>query len=234
MFLSTIVISYNRKELTKYFIDSYNATTPKGSGELIVVDNASTNGAIEYLKKAKDQGLIQKLILNKKNNFIGKAWNQGFEISDPKADYIGKFDNDHYFENGWYENFLNIIKITKNPEAVITTYSPKKHDKKQVKNLKYLQIKGDIGACYYLNKDFIKKHNILFKPVMKMDTARNKQILDAVRKKNGKVFRLMPPYVTREKERYSDPKYEQYYKETFGSRGLLREWEKRAAKERQK
>ena len=58
-FASISVTSYNRKELTKYCINSIIKNTPKKNFELIVVDNQSTDGTINMLKKMHSDKLSQ-------------------------------------------------------------------------------------------------------------------------------------------------------------------------------
>jgi glycosyltransferase involved in cell wall biosynthesis len=66
---------------------------------LIVIDNASTDGTVDYLKFAKQHGLIDKLILNTENKGIAEPKNQGLEIVKELAKtqeikYVCISDND--------------------------------------------------------------------------------------------------------------------------------------------
>lgn len=59
---SIVILSYNTLSYTKLCIESIRAYTKK-SYEIIVVDNASTDGSLEWLKEQPDI----KLIANREN-----------------------------------------------------------------------------------------------------------------------------------------------------------------------
>lgn len=74
---SIIILSYNTQELLELCLDSIRLNTKAASYELIVVDNASSDGSVEYLQQ---QGDI-KVIYNSENMGFPKACNQGLEIA---------------------------------------------------------------------------------------------------------------------------------------------------------
>lgn len=74
---SIIVLSYNTLKLTWECIRSIQRFTEPGTYEIIVVDNASTDGSVEYLKEQKDL----KVIFNQENMGFPKGCNQGIEIA---------------------------------------------------------------------------------------------------------------------------------------------------------
>jgi GT2 family glycosyltransferase len=84
--LSIIIVSYNTKDVTKECLASvkkyYGEELKKGSYELIVVDNASSDGTPEELEKDKDI----KLIKSKENLGFSKGNNLG--IKEAKGRYI--------------------------------------------------------------------------------------------------------------------------------------------------
>src|SRR5437870_12106175 len=67
---------------------------PDKAGEIIVVDNASTDGTPEYLNSVGVTG-----IRNAKNRVCAKAWNQGIQAS--KGDVIGIMSTDSIVTWGW-------------------------------------------------------------------------------------------------------------------------------------
>ena len=81
MKLSIITLTYNNLSYTKKFIESLYKYTQ--DFELIIVDNGSTDGTVEYLKTLNSV----KLILNKENLGFSKGNNQGIGIAE--GEYIG-------------------------------------------------------------------------------------------------------------------------------------------------
>lgn len=47
---SIVLLSYNTRELTQNCIESIRRYTPRGSYEIIVIDNASHDGSVEWLR----------------------------------------------------------------------------------------------------------------------------------------------------------------------------------------
>src|SRR6187399_341404 len=78
MQLSVIIVSYNSMELIENCLFSIEKAMQTMDGEIIIVDNNSTDGSREYLPP-KFPGL--KFIFNKENSGFAKACNQGSKIS---------------------------------------------------------------------------------------------------------------------------------------------------------
>lgn len=104
---SFVILSYNLLEYTKVCVESIRAKTPESSREIVVVDNASEDGSVEWLRAQKDVVLVE----NKENSGFPKGCNIGIEASDKEND-IFLLNNDTYMtENalfwlrmGLYEN----------------------------------------------------------------------------------------------------------------------------------
>lgn len=99
-----ILLTYNHVELTKDCIESIRKFTKKGTYELIVVDNASTDETVSYLKKQKDI----KLILNKENKGFPIGCNQGIEASDSTTDIL-LLNNDTVVTTNWLTNLKTCL-----------------------------------------------------------------------------------------------------------------------------
>ncbi len=95
MKLSVITLTLNKLEYTKNFIESLKKYT--NDFELIIVDNGSTDGTVEYIKSMPDIKLIQ----NAENNGFSKGNNQGIEIA--QGEYIGFLNNDILLYPNWFE-----------------------------------------------------------------------------------------------------------------------------------
>ena len=108
MKLSIITLTYNHLKYTKKFIESLYKYT--NDFELIIVDNGSTDGTVEYLKKLETE-LGIKLILNKENLGFSKGNNQGIEIA--QGEYIGFLNNDILLYPNWFEECEKVFEKEK-------------------------------------------------------------------------------------------------------------------------
>lgn len=79
--LSVIVVSYNTKDITLQCVTSLSSKLDNEhiAYEIIIVDNCSTDGSVEALKKL-DYGNL-KIIYNTQNKGYGKANNQGLKTA---------------------------------------------------------------------------------------------------------------------------------------------------------
>ncbi len=127
--VSIIILTHNQLEYTKKCIDSIFQHT-KTPFELIIVDNNSTDGTVQYLKSeiaknkiplpGTEQGNIEKhdqdipvhqknkfrikIIENKENKGFAEGNNQG--IIEAKGDYILLLNNDTVVTPGWLERLI--------------------------------------------------------------------------------------------------------------------------------
>jgi GT2 family glycosyltransferase len=88
--------------LTKRLLESIRVHTPQGH-ELIVVDNASTDGTVDYLKGQPDM----KIIFNPKNLGFPKACNRGVKAAT--GDNILFLNNDTVVTENWLGNMLRLL-----------------------------------------------------------------------------------------------------------------------------
>ena len=70
---SFVILSYNLLDYTKKCIESIRLTTSERAREIVVVDNASEDGSVEWLREQKDIVLVE----NKENVGFPKGCNQG-------------------------------------------------------------------------------------------------------------------------------------------------------------
>lgn len=141
---SIVIASYNCKEMMKDCINSIRTYCPPGSYEIIVVDNASTDGIAEWLSTQNDI----KIILNKENKGFGPASNQGAAIAVPDNDIfflnndtivppnaifwlkMGLYENDTIGATGCMSNYVNnnqMIDISFDTTADMLSFA-KKHN----------------------------------------------------------------------------------------------------------
>jgi hypothetical protein len=100
MDVSVIIVNYNTLELTKNTIESVIEKTKGLKYEIILVDNASIDGSIEFFENNYKNKII--FIKNSENLGFGRANNKGIEIA--KGKYIFLLNSDTLLTN-------NAIKI---------------------------------------------------------------------------------------------------------------------------
>lgn len=107
MHIHSVIISYNRKELTKQTLQSY-LDTVSIPHSLVIVDNGSSPDTIDWLKS-----LEIPIILLEKNKYPGYATNRGWELAPKETTYFHRIDNDTLFLSGWCENMIESFKDLK-------------------------------------------------------------------------------------------------------------------------
>lgn len=106
-FTSIIILTINKLEYTKLCIESIRKFTPKDKYEIIVVDNNSTDGTVQWLKSQNDI----KVIFNKTNEGFPKGCNQGIKIA--KGESILLLNNDIIVTPSWINNLDRALYSSK-------------------------------------------------------------------------------------------------------------------------
>ena len=96
---SIIILTYNNLSLTKDCIESIFKYTEKDSYETIVVDNASTDDTVAYLKEQKNI----KTIFNSENVGFPKGCNMGIQLASKDNDIL-LLNNDTIVTTNWLKN----------------------------------------------------------------------------------------------------------------------------------
>lgn len=121
--LSVIILNLNTKEITQQAIESIEKSYPKevkdGTYEVILVDNASTDGSQEVFKKFQKTTTIKKfhLVLNPENTGFSAGNNKGLEYSD--GDYILFLNSDTIVNDKVFPYMINFLK--EHPDAGAAT-----------------------------------------------------------------------------------------------------------------
>lgn len=117
-----MMVTYNRLELTKQTLGNLFKTTDYPF-YLIIVDNGSTDGTVEYLdkfleKKPTDNEFLQQIIVrkNKTNRGIATGRNQALLEADKLSDtlWYSTLDNDVLLPNGWLSECIDVLMKNKN------------------------------------------------------------------------------------------------------------------------
>ncbi len=103
---SIIIPLFNKVEYTRKCIEAiYQNTGSEISFEVILVDNASSDGTKKYLAEAKQRYPNLKFIRNEKNLKFARACNQGAKMA--KGRYLVFLNNDTEPESGWLRNAIS-------------------------------------------------------------------------------------------------------------------------------
>src|SRR5512145_2380841 len=101
--LTVIIPNYNGKHFLKECFKSL--MNQNYSFEVIIVDNASEDGSVEYIEKNYPEFI---LIQNKENLGFAAAVNQGINLS--KTEYIFLLNNDVELEADCIPNIVNCLE----------------------------------------------------------------------------------------------------------------------------
>lgn len=102
--ISVIVLCYNQLEYTKQCVRSVLEQTAYPNYELVIVDNNSTDGTVNYLKQIASENVNVKIVLNQDNRGFAGGNNDGIAVSD--GDYIVLLNNDTIVTRGWLTGLL--------------------------------------------------------------------------------------------------------------------------------
>ncbi len=102
--ISIIVLTYNNLDYTKACINSIVEWTAYPNYELIIVDNASSDGTPEYLKRFASLHPQTKVIVNSQN--LGFAVGNNVGLKNAKGDYFVLLNNDTIVSRGWLSRIM--------------------------------------------------------------------------------------------------------------------------------
>lgn len=106
MDVSVIIVNYNTKELTKNCIDSIFGNTSGITFEVILVDNASTDGSVELFEK---DDRIQFIECGENFGF-GRANNLGYQFANGK--YLFFLNSDTLLVNNAVKLFFDKMEVS--------------------------------------------------------------------------------------------------------------------------
>ncbi len=101
--VSIVILTYNQIDYTRLCLESLRSCTT-WPHELIVVDNGSTDGTVEYLRSLPDV----KLILNDENLGFARGCNQGMALAE--GEFILLLNNDTVLTPGWLDNLVECAR----------------------------------------------------------------------------------------------------------------------------
>ena len=109
--ISVVVVTYNNQEFTRACLASLDDYSQYENIEIIVIDNASSDGSPAFLAEWASGKENRKLILNEDNRGFAAANNQGLEIAT--GDYLVMLNNDTYVTPGWVRTLVRHLERDK-------------------------------------------------------------------------------------------------------------------------
>jgi len=122
--LSIIIVSFNTKKLLVNCINSIRKNVKNLEYEVIVIDNASTDGSVQAVINQQRQDPDIKLIGNRRNLGFGTANNQGMKIA--KGKYILLLNSDTLILDGVLGEMVTWMR--KHPDVGIASCALKNED----------------------------------------------------------------------------------------------------------
>jgi glycosyltransferase involved in cell wall biosynthesis len=108
--ISVIIVTYNRLELLRKCMESLRVQTlAKDKYEVIVVDDGSTDGTIEYLKQLDWQ--LQPFVDIYFNEHKGYVHARNFGVSKATGKYVSFTDDDCIPEERWLEKVIETFEM---------------------------------------------------------------------------------------------------------------------------
>jgi GT2 family glycosyltransferase/glycosyltransferase involved in cell wall biosynthesis len=111
--ISIIVLTYNNLDYTKQCLHSLESYTDYRNLEIIVVDNASSDGSREFLAEWVKHDPRRVFLPNEANLGFSAGNNVGLRVA--KGDYLVVLNNDTYVTPGWLRTLRN--QLHRHPEA---------------------------------------------------------------------------------------------------------------------
>lgn len=105
---SVVVLTYNNLELTRACLESLERHTQRGAYEAIVVDNASTDGTQDFLRRWSEGRNDRIVILNEANRGFAAGNNQGLAVA--RGAYLVMLNNDTEVTQGWLPTLMNHLR----------------------------------------------------------------------------------------------------------------------------
>ncbi|HHW03154.1 MAG TPA: glycosyltransferase [Thermoanaerobacterales bacterium] len=169
---SIIVLTCNQLEYTKKCLNSVRIYTDVPY-EIIIVDNGSTDGTVDFLEKQNDITLVK----NDKNLGFAKGCNQGIKIS--KGEFIVLLNNDTIVTKNWLRNLVDFMNnhedagivgpVTNNVSGMqkinvdLKTIDDihKFADKYNNSDLRYKKVMRLVGFCMMIRRQLLDEIGLL-------------------------------------------------------------------------
>ena len=106
--VSVIVLTFNNLDFTRACLHSLEANTAYPDWELVLVDNASTDGSREFLADHAAKNPRARLVQNDENLGFAAGNNRGLEAA--AGEYLVILNNDTYVTPGWLADLVRHLR----------------------------------------------------------------------------------------------------------------------------
>ena len=153
-FVSVVVLNYNGRAFLDACLSSvFQISYPRSSYEVILVDNASTDGSVEYVRN--NFPLIRILALNKNYGFT-EGNNKGAEFA--RGDLIVFLNNDTVVDKNWLNELAKVaLSDSKIGICGSKIMSMKDHNVTQYNGRHLHVLGGVIPGAFYTYKNELGK-----------------------------------------------------------------------------
>ena len=105
-----VIVAWNNKDLLDDCLESIDKQDYDGEKQIILVDNASTDGTVEYIKK---EFPYIKLLSESENHGFAKGNNLGinYALQDRGINYIVLLNTDARLDKNWTSVLVDAIKV---------------------------------------------------------------------------------------------------------------------------
>ncbi|MCI8373337.1 MAG: glycosyltransferase [Lachnospiraceae bacterium] len=134
--VSVIVPFYNRKEFLEECIESLIRQGHGGEMELILIDDASTDGSMDLCRQYLDAFVHKKLIQHARRRGVAYSRNEGMHAA--RGQYLFFMDSDDRMEELVFEDVLSALED--GPDLVLFDYV-------QLLGGQVLEVKKPVGDC---------------------------------------------------------------------------------------
>ncbi len=105
---SIVILTYNNLEYTRLCLESIYAQTEQHTFEVVLVDNTSQDGTVEFLQKFVEEHSDIRLILNSTNEGFARGNNRGAAAAT--GDYLVFLNNDTVVTSGWLPGLVRRLE----------------------------------------------------------------------------------------------------------------------------
>ena len=117
--ITIISLTFNNLEnTTRPFLQSLYAHTPADMFELILVDNNSTDGTVEFLQEFVKIHDNAQVICNCENLGYAKGCNQAIKLA--KYEFIGLLNNDILLSQNWLSSLFEMFEKEQNNVGLVS------------------------------------------------------------------------------------------------------------------